>query len=223
MAGLPPDPDGLGRPSLWQALVALAVIAAIIYGAANMADWIKEKIGFQITESNADDLRRIILITVLLQVLLMSLPFVPGIELGLILITVFGPMAAPYVYAGCAVSLLISYSVGRLVPPHRTVDTFRRFRLHRAADTVAQHHAASPAERMEMLLGRIALPGQLAARYRYLAIGLAITTPGNIVIGGGGGISLMAGLSRLFSPLGYIVTVLVAVAPIPIAAALLAS
>lgn len=224
MQSTDPTPPSSGNgPPVWQGLVALAVIAGIIFAAANLADWVKAAIGFEITDRNRDELIRIILITVLIQAVLMSLPFVPGVELGLILITVLGPIAAPYVYAGCALALLISYGVGRLVPPHRTAGTFRRLRLHRAADAVARHEAASPAERLDMLLGRFALSGSLAARYRYVAIGLAITTPGNIVIGGGGGIALMAGLSRLFSPPGYILTVLIAVAPIPFGAALLAS
>jgi hypothetical protein len=46
---------------------------------------------------------------------------------------------------------------------------------------------------------------------------VAINLPGNIVIGGGGGIALMAGLSRLFSPSGFVVTVAIATLPIPLA------
>jgi hypothetical protein len=36
------------------------------------------------------------------------------------------------------------------------------------------------------------------------------------LIGGGGGIALLAGMSRLFAPLGFAISVAVAVAPIPL-------
>ena len=52
--------------------------------------------------------------------------------------------------------------------------------------------------------------------YRYLALALAINMPGNIVLGGGGGIAMMAGLSRMFDPLPFLLTVLIAVLPIPL-------
>jgi hypothetical protein len=41
--------------------------------------------------------------------------------------------------------------------------------------------------------------------------------PGNVVLGGGGGIALLAGLSRLYAPLPMAVTVALAVAPVPLA------
>jgi len=53
-------------------------------------------------------------------------------------------------------------------------------------------------------------------RYRYVALAVAINTPGNVILGGGGGLALMAGLSRLFSPLPFLLTVLIAVLPVPL-------
>ena len=50
----------------------------------------------------------------------------------------------------------------------------------------------------------------LALRYRYVALALAVNTPGNSVIGGGGGIMIMAGLSGIFSPLSTFATVALA-------------
>lgn len=53
-------------------------------------------------------------------------------------------------------------------------------------------------------------------RYRYIAVAVALNIPGNAVIGGGGGISLMAGMSRLFSFPGFLMTLAIAVSPVPI-------
>jgi hypothetical protein len=53
-------------------------------------------------------------------------------------------------------------------------------------------------------------------KYRYVALLVAINVPGNIVIGGGGEIALMAGMSRLFSVPLYLLTIAIAVSPIPV-------
>ena len=46
--------------------------------------------------------------------------------------------------------------------------------------------------------------------------------PGNVLIGGGGGIAMVAGLSRLYSLAGFLLAVGVAVAPVPLAVTLAA-
>ena len=56
--------------------------------------------------------------------------------------------------------------------------------------------------------------------HRYLAIAFAFNLPGNALIGGGGGIALLAGLSGLFSLSGYLIAVCIAVLPVPLAAVL---
>jgi hypothetical protein len=54
-------------------------------------------------------------------------------------------------------------------------------------------------------------------RHRYLALAIAINLPGNILLGGGGGLALMAGISRLFSAPGFLATIAIAVSPVPLA------
>jgi len=46
---------------------------------------------------------------------------------------------------------------------------------------------------------------------------VALNIPGNYVIGGGGGIALIAGVSRVYSIPGFLLTILLAVAPVPLA------
>jgi hypothetical protein len=58
---------------------------------------------------------------------------------------------------------------------------------------------------------------KLALRYRYIAMALAVNTPGNSLIGGGGGIMIMVGLSGLFTPMQTLIAILVAVSPVPLA------
>ena len=73
-------------------------------------------------------------------------------------------------------------------------------------------------DRLEQLFNRTSnrlLRGLI--RSRYLALAVALNIPGNVLIGGGGGIALFAGISRMYSYLGFLITVVIAVAPIPAA------
>jgi hypothetical protein len=56
------------------------------------------------------------------------------------------------------------------------------------------------------------------AKYRYPAIGILFNMPGNYLIGGGGGISLACGISRNISWKWFLLTVAVAVSPVPLLA-----
>ena len=51
---------------------------------------------------------------------------------------------------------------------------------------------------------------------RYPLLAALINVPGNAVVGGGGGIALTAGFSRLFRPGWTALTVALAVAPVPL-------
>ncbi|MEO6269299.1 MAG: hypothetical protein ABIP08_03240 [Lautropia sp.] len=51
---------------------------------------------------------------------------------------------------------------------------------------------------------------------RYLTLGVSLNLPGNSLVGGGGGIALLCGMSRQFGWVRYLLTVCLTVSPIPI-------
>jgi len=53
-------------------------------------------------------------------------------------------------------------------------------------------------------------------KHRYLIIAGALNLPGNVIIGGGGGIGLIAGMSGLCPFPKYILFVSLAITPLPI-------
>ncbi len=55
-------------------------------------------------------------------------------------------------------------------------------------------------------------------KYRYLTIAVLINMPGNYLLGGGGGISIVCGTSRRISWKGFLLTIALAVSPVPILA-----
>ncbi len=154
---------------------------------------------------------------VVLYALLMAIPFVPGIEIGVALLAMHGKTIAPFVFFGTFSGLTLAFLAGRLMPLGPLERALRDLHLIRAADLVAR---IAPLDRDQRLaLIRQVLPRRLAPhllRWRYLAIAIALNVPGNAVIGGGGGIALLAGLSGLFSTRATLATFALAVSPVPI-------
>ena len=94
---------------------------------------------------------------------------------------------------------------------------FKFFGLDRAAKLTQQLGPLSAPERLEFLTERAPsriLPFLL--RHRYLALLVVLNLPGNSIIGGGGGIALLAGISGIYRFPAFLLTVLLAVAPVPL-------
>ncbi|MEE8444482.1 MAG: hypothetical protein V3S44_03980, partial [Alphaproteobacteria bacterium] len=52
--------------------------------------------------------------------------------------------------------------------------------------------------------------------HRHLTLAVCLNMPGNSVLGGGGGIAALCGLSRQFHWWRYVLTLIIATAPIPL-------
>lgn len=194
-----------------------ALIAAIVVATRITAEF-RESLDFTVMPHNEIAVHRSIMLATAAFVALLAIPFVPGAEIGLTMLAVFGPPIAPLVYGATVTALTLSFIVGRLLPASVVARGLRGLRLARAADAV---EASAPLSR-EARLARLMQGGapwlvRLATRFRYVAILVAINVPGNFLIGGGGGIALMAGLSGLFAPVPFVLTVALAVAPVPLA------
>lgn len=83
----------------------------------------------------------------------------------------------------------------RLVPELEPLDAEERFRF------LAR---STPSRIVPFLL-----------RHRYLVLAVLFNVPGNAIIGGGGGIGLIAGMSRLFPFPKYVLLVCLAITPVP--------
>lgn len=153
--------------------------------------------------------------------ILLALPFVPGAEIGLALLMVFGAKAVPLVWLTTVLALCLSYCMGRFVPPEAMARGLAAIGARHAADLVRTLAKAPMAERGALLeAASPGGPGSWLARNRYLALAVLFNLPGNTLLGGGGGIAFAAGASRLFAPLPYVALVTVAVSPVPIMFAL---
>lgn len=151
-------------------------------------------------------------------VLLSAVPFVPGAEIGLGLLMVLGAQGAVAVYCGMIAALTLAYAAGRFVPVSWMSRLFGALGLDGARHFVERSAEMSLADRTRFI--ETHAPARwvpFLLRHRYAALALVLNLPGNVVLGGGGGIAFAAGACRLFSTAGFVVAVLIAVAPVPIA------
>lgn len=151
-----------------------------------------------------------------------ALPFVPGAEIGFAMIMVMGSKVVFLVYICMVFAMALAYCAGRFIPIALLARALGYLGLASARKFILEIADMTSAERLRFIVARSPnrfIPFLL--KYRYLAFALALNIPGNSLVGGGGGLSMVAGISGLFSLWAFIVTVLVAIAPIPLAIYLL--
>ncbi len=203
-------------PRNWAILKILLFIGLVVLG-NYLTQWFIIQLSIELKPSSELMLDRIIVMSMLAYALLMSIPFVPGAEIGVAALMILGPKIALFVYLTTLAALSLSFSVGRFIPEKKLIKFLQDLHLHRIGKMLKEFEGLDSKQRLNLMLSRS--PKRFVPfliKYRYLALMVAINMPGNIVIGGGGGIALMAGLSRLFTPPMYLLTVAIAVSPIPL-------
>jgi hypothetical protein len=148
---------------------------------------------------------------------LLAIPFMPAAELGVVMLVVFGAKASLPIYGSTVAALTLAYLVGRLLSAESVATALGHLGLGMARDFLLRLDPLSSEERQSLLAAL--LPSRIAGsvvRLRFLVFAVLFNLPGNVVIGGGGGIALLAGMSKLFSLPAYLLTVALAVAPVPL-------
>ncbi|MEL6574177.1 MAG: hypothetical protein AAFQ64_21230 [Pseudomonadota bacterium] len=203
-------------------LPAVILRVCLLISLIALATWgvhlIRDAMDLQIRPDNEQQVHKAIMIGAVAYVGLLAMPFVPGAEIGIALLAAFGAAIAPLIYVCTVAAMMLAFTIGRFLPINSLERLFRALRLVRAADLVAKAAPLSKEDRLAMLLeGQSKRAVSMAVRYRYVAMAFAVNMPGNSLIGGGGGIMIIAGLSGIFSPISTFLTVMIAVSPVPLA------
>ncbi len=202
----------------WSAIAKIVGLISLLIAANILAHGIADSLDFQIRPGNEDAVHRTIMVSAALYSILLAIPFVPGAEVGLTMMTILGPAIALLVYVCTVAGLSLSFLVGRMVPLSILIRFTEDINFNRTSQLLKDIEPRGTQEKLEILVN--AAPSRflpVLLRFRYLALGVALNVPGNFLIGGGGGIALFAGISRLYSLSGFLITIAVAVAPIPVA------
>jgi hypothetical protein len=207
--------EGIPR---WLRIAAVALIYGSLLAAGHWGSgWLTELIGVDLgTGAQSHDLH-VMIAGVVFFAILMAIPFVPGMEISLALLAVFGPKVALAIYIATVAALTLSCLIGRMLPVSLIATIFGSLGLQRAKGLVQSLQPLSPKQRLEVLIKHApkrVVPVLL--KNRYIAIIVALNVPGNAIIGGGGGIALLAGMSGLFTLPRFIASVSLAALPVPL-------
>jgi len=179
--------------------------------------WLPQAVEQKLTPNNELLVHRAVVTGMVVFIIASALPFVPGAEIGFGFIMVFGGKIAPLVYLGMVTALILAFLVGCLVPLSVVAAVFDKLNLRRAHEFVTKLSRLDAQERLALLMesapSRI---GPLLLRHRYLLLMAVLNLPGNSLVGGGGGIAFIAGVSGMFSYVGFLIAILIAVSPIPV-------
>lgn len=179
--------------------------------------WLAHRVSFQMWPRHVNMALFALAVSVVSYTLLLAIPFLPGIEVGLVLMAMLGTKGIVLVYGCTVMALSLSFLFGRLLPPRYLARALGWFHLVRARDLVLSLEPLPPEERLRFLLeGAPSRFVPFLLRQRYLILGVLFNLPGNALIGGGGGIGLVAGMSRLFPFPKYLLLICVAITPGPI-------
>lgn len=147
--------------------------------------------------------------------LVLALPFVPGVEFGLLLMVLFGREGVIAAYVATIVGLSLAFLVAQTLPNRFTLRWMNKLGLSDASN--------NPKDAIDaIVVGRSATQGAAARlgnfllSHRHITLAVCLNLPGNSVLGGGGGIAALCGLSRQFHWRRYVLTVIVATAPLPL-------
>jgi hypothetical protein len=193
-------------------LFILVVVSSNIGGT-----WFTHQIDYQLFPRHESVLQFMVLGSALLYVLLMIIPFMPAIEIGFALMILLGSKGALLIYLCTVTALTISFILGRRMPPHLIILLLNWFHLYKAGALVAQLEPLDQQQRLKLLYEKA--PSKLVPfflRHRHLAIMVILNLPGNALIGGGGGIGVIAGMSKILPMYVFILLVAIATAPVPL-------
>ena len=191
----------------------LLVIVFLYYGTG----WIVKYFAFQMWPRHVNMIVFLLFASAAAYVVLMAVPFMPGIEMGIMIMMMFGLPGILLVYLCTLLALSLSFLVGRHLPPRILARALAWFHLNRARDLVMHLAPLGAEERLHFLLQNAptkVVPFLL--RHRYLFIAFLLNLPGHSFLGGSGGIGIIAGMSRLFPFPKYLLLVSAAITPGPI-------
>ncbi len=206
-----------GRGSRWKLVLLVIIYAALIFGGSYFGMRLSKGFDITIWPNTEPMIHGIIMSGVVFYILATAVPFVPGVEIGLALIFAFGVRIVPVVYVATVAALTLSYCAGRLVPERWLAACFKWLGLQRAAALVKSLSGLQGEARVNQLLEHA--PKRFVPwlmRHRFLALIALINLPGSALLGGGGGISMAVGMSRLVSLPMFFAAALVGVAPVPV-------
>lgn len=193
----------------------LAIAALVLTGVISLAITVGSLDQWAIDLAEAADQRSsnipMLLSATAVYALMLAIPYVPGVELGLLMMVSFGKPGILMAWTGTIIGLNLAYGVGVFLRSHALHWT----PVSRLRATAGNFDALRESQTGRFRLLRMF--GQHRLR-NYILVGVLFNVPGNAIVGGGGAISLVAGLSGRLQWPRFLLTSMIATSVIPLLA-----
>jgi hypothetical protein len=190
-------------------IIALLVLIrhVILYHTGDIKEllvWLKVYLGW-----------KTLLIGGIAYMLLLSIPFFPGVELGWLLILLFGKKAVILIYCFTLGGLSLSFFIGRWfekswLTSRLDIQSLKRQFNEQTVSMVKRLKSLAPRQFSNFHFEKY------FCKYYYIILAIFINMPGNTIVGGGGGIAFICGINHNFSWKGFLLTIALATAPLPL-------
>lgn len=150
-------------------VIKILLLVMLIIGGNLLSEWIAEQLDFELTPGTEPMIHRIIMASAAAYTILLAFPFVPGVEIGLALIAMFGLRILLLVYLCTLTGLSLSFIVGASIPEKFLFRFVRSLHLKKTSDLLEQLENLDTEQRLQMLLARAParfIPALI--HYRYL-------------------------------------------------------
>ncbi|PTY38515.1 hypothetical protein BGP77_12475 [Saccharospirillum sp. MSK14-1] len=135
----------------------------------------------------------VIVLTAAIYALALAIPFVPAVEMGWMVMAALGTPGIVAIWMATPVGLLVAFVLGQNLRDWPVIQ-----RLQQRLDEAFQ---SADDDRIRSRLLRFSERYLVAHPYWVLVV--LVNLPGNWMIGGGGGIGLLAGASGLYHPVRF--------------------
>lgn len=145
---------------------------------------------------------QLLLVTCLLYALLLAIPFIPGMEIGLLIMATFGKPGIIGAWLATVIGLNLAYWLGKRLAHLKQI---RNLRARMIRYSRAQSKQSN-------------LPARIyntASRHPYLLLAFLFNVPGNAVFGGGGGLALISGAGAQLQWRKFLLVTLTVTAVLP--------
>ena len=196
-------------PNIAKGLILIIVVFGAIWGMDRLFDW---------TEAQGPGMALPVKLAVLAaNAMMVATPFLPALQISMAFMILQGPEQVWWIFAASAAGFFFPFMLGTLISGRHLAKIFHDVGLEKTAQLIHRVDTLDRSERLSLIM-ELAPPKlkPILTRWRYVAIAVSLNTPGNVIIGGAGGILMVAGLSRLFHPAAILFTIVLCLLPVPI-------
>jgi hypothetical protein len=145
-----------------------------------------------LNENELINTKLILVLGSIIYAILLAVPYFPGIEVGLAIMIIFGTKGVIFAYLATVLGLFVAFLLGGRIKDNRLLNN----KLSKIIVSETTHKLSNYAPMLTLII--------------------LLNMPGNIVLGGGGGIAMSYGYYKKLSPLKFLFSLIIATSPIPL-------